>query len=360
MKNQYEKDDHFPEKQVRTAIQLGVAKAVVEKEQGNQAKKRNKIRTSIYVLCSIAAAFIILLGISYQSPVVASNLSKIPIIGSVFGDSDLIGLQQAQEKGLTNQIGETKTINGVSVTLEEVLYDKNNITIGLKMESEEALDDAYFSSGIDFTIDGRVPSSGSGSYGEEILSPTSRTAIETISVTDEMPSEFDLGLLVQGENGEKWYFSTPVNQANDIETIPVQHEETIEGIELNVTEFAYGASGASISFNSVEDAKLVDEGRDRASWIEFKMEDQDGNEIKSHSGGVTGERVKEDMIYTSNKKFDPLDSDVTEVTITPYLALPTDGGGVEFDEDGNEEEIEFKQDARQPVEFNSFKVKITP
>lgn len=360
MKHPSEDSHNFPEEQVRAAIQLGIANGEAEKEQGKRFKRNSKKRTFVYTVSSIAAAFLILIVFSHQSSALASSLSKIPIIGSVFGDSDVIGLQQAQEKGLTSQIGETKTINGISVTLDEVLYDQNNITIAFKMESEKELDEAYFTSGLDFTIDGKAPNGASGSYGEEILSPTSRTAMETISVTDDMPNEFDLGLLLQGEGGENWYFSTNVKQANDIKNIPVQHKETVDGIQLEVTEFSYGASGASVSFTSSEDAALVDDGLDRAGEIDFKVEDQDGNEIKSHSGGVTGERVKDKMIFTSNKQFDPIDSDVTEVTITPYLDLPDDGEGVEIDENREETALEYKKDAIQPVEFNSFKVKIKP
>jgi hypothetical protein len=359
MRNPYEKSHDFPEEQVRAAIQLGIANGEAEKKLGKRHKKNSKTRTIVYTLSSIAAVLVILIVFSHQSPALASSLSKIPIIGSVFGDSDLVGLQQAQEKGLTSQIGEMKTINGISVTLDEVLYDQNNITIGLKMEAEKELDEEYFGSGMDFTIDGRAPDGFSGSYGEEILSSTTRTAMETITVTDEMPDEFDLGLLLQGENGEQWYFSTHVKQANDIKEIPVQQKQTVDGIQLNVTEFSYGASGAGISFTSVEDATLADNDRDKASFIEFKMEDQDGNEITSHSGGVQGERVKDKMIYTSNKQFDPIDSDVTEVTITPYLDLPTSGGGVEMDKNGEEKELEYQKDTNQPVEFNSFKVKVS-
>jgi len=355
MRNSHE----FPEEQVRSAIQLGIAQGKAEKGNMGKEKSNRKKHAIVYAIGSIAAAFVILIGFSYQSPALASSLSKIPIIGSVFGDSDLIGLQQAQEKGLTIQIGETKTLSGISVTLDEVLYDQNNITIALKIESERELDDEYFGSGMDFTIDGKMPSGASGSYGEEVLSSTSRTAIETITVTDEMPNELDLGLLLQGGNGENWYFSTSINQVKDIKEIPVQHTETVDGIKLDVTEFSYGASGASVSFKSSEDAILVDDGLDRASKIEFKMEDQNGNEIKSHSGGVEGERVKDKMIYTSNKQFDPIDSDVTELTITPYLSLSTGGGGVEIDENGEETELEYQGNSIPPVEFNSFKVKIT-
>lgn len=358
MKKPLDDAQHFPEEQVRSSIQLGMAQGKAEMDQKKTNPLKNKKRILVYAMSSIAAVFILLVGTSHFSPALATSLSQIPIIGSVFGDSDLIGLQQAQEKGLTTQIGETQTINGISVTLDEILYDQNNITIGLLIESEEELEEFYFGSDMEFTINGEAPDASSGSYGEEILSTTSLTAIQEISVTDEMPDHFDLGLLLQGENGEKFYFSAPIKLVGNIEKVPMQHTETADGIELDVTEFSYGDAGASISFTSTEDAKAADAGISRASAIEFKMIDQDGNKIESHSGGVQGERIKDKMVYTSHKQFAPIDSSVSELTITPYLELPTDGGGVEIDEEGKEKELEFKGNSLQQVEFESFKVRI--
>ena len=68
--------------------------------------------------------------------------------------------------------------------------------------------------------------------------------------------------------------------------------------------------------------------------------------------------LKDKIVFNSRKQFDPLDSNVTELTITPYLVIPSDGGGVEIDENGKEKEVEFKRDSIRPVEFDSFKVKI--
>src|SRR5699024_12247108 len=97
-----------------------------------------------------------------------------------------------------------------------------------------------------------------------------------------MPSEFDLGLLLQGENDENWYFSVPGKQANDIKQIPVQHEETVDGKQLNVTEFSYDDSGTSVPFTRSEDAALADDDHDRASVIKLKTEDYNGNKMTSH------------------------------------------------------------------------------
>ncbi|MFC0560832.1 DUF4179 domain-containing protein [Halalkalibacter alkalisediminis] len=355
MKKSHDPFEKFPQDQVRSAIRSGIVQA---KEQLDTPRfgMTNGKRKIIYALSSVAAVFGILVGSSYYSPALASSLSQIPIIGSVFGSSDLIGLQQAQKNGLTNEIGETQTVNGISVTLDEILYDQNNITIGLFIESDKELDKFYFGAGMDFTINGKNPAGATGSYGQDLLSATTRTAIQEINVTEEMPEEFELGLMLRGENGETWYFSTPVEKITDIHKIHVQHSQTVDGLNLTVTEMSFSETGISIAYMSSEEE--TDFELSRGGNIEFLVVDQDGNEITGRSGGATGERVKDRIEFKSSKQFDPVDSNVTELTITPYLVIPSDGGGVEIDENGKEKELEFRGDSIQPVEFDSFKVKI--
>ncbi|AXI08164.1 hypothetical protein CUC15_03930 [Oceanobacillus zhaokaii] len=355
MKKSHEPLEDFPKEQVRSSIRAGITQA---QEQMNTSRfgRNNGKRKIIYALCSVAAVFAILVGSSNYSPVLASSLSQIPIIGSIFGNSDIIGLQQAQKSGLTNEIGETQTVNGITVTLNEILYDQNNITIGLFIESEKELGEFYFGAGMDFTINGDFPDVASGSYGEDILSDTTLTAIQEINVNEDMPEQFELGLTLYGENGETWNFSTPVQKITDINKIPVNHSQSVDGVDLTVKELSVSQTGVSISYESSEEE--MDFNLSRGGNIEFLIMDQDGNEITGHSGGVTGERIKDKIVFRSNKHFDPIDGSVTELTITPHLVIPTGGGGVEIDENGEEKEIEYKGDSIQPVEFDSFKVEI--
>ncbi|WP_413382625.1 DUF5643 domain-containing protein [Alkalihalobacillus sp. 1P02AB] len=94
--------------------------------------------------------------------------------------------------------------------------------------------------------------------------------------------------------------------------------------------------------------------------MEFLIVDQNENEILSHSGGGKGELFDNRMVFTSNKKFDPIDSAVKELTITPYLLLPTDGGGACLYESGEMIEWEFRGRSLNSVDFKPFKVKLLP
>ncbi len=164
----------------------------------------------------------------------------------------MISLQIANENGLTSEIGETQTENGISVTLKEILYDQNNISLGLVIESEKELDEQYFKAGMDFTINGKLPKGSTGSYGEDILSSTKRTAIQEINLTEDMPDQFELRLILHGEEGESWYFSAPVNRISDVHKIAANHSQTVDGVEVKVKELSIGQTGMSLSYESSE------------------------------------------------------------------------------------------------------------
>lgn len=256
---------------------------------------------------------------------------------------------------MTSQVGETQTVNGISVTLEEILYDQSGIRLSYIIKSDKKLEEYYCGSGMDYTVNGKIIG-GSGGYEEKVQSPTTRTAIQEINISKEMPNAFELGLILHGQNGETWYFSNPVKKIKDIKKVPIHYSQNVDGIGLTIKDLSLSKTGTSISYESSE--KGEDFEASRAGNIELKIVDQDGKEIKSYSGGAEGERVKDKLVFTSNKKFDPLNSDVTELTIIPYLELPTDGGGVEYDENGDSKDIGFKGGSLKPVKFKSFKVKI--
>jgi hypothetical protein len=339
----------FPRNEVRSAISRGIQQA----EDLLQEKPKRKRKPFVYVGSAAVIAFGLLVGTSYISPALASTLSRLPIIGSVFSDSGLIGLKRASEQGLTSVIGETQTIDGISVTVDEVLYDQTNITVGFTVESKKELSEHYFGAGMNFTINGETFNM-SGSHHEKIVSPTVRTGITDFNVTEEMPESFELGMVLEGESGEKWMFSTPIEEISDVEHITVNHKQQAEGIHLDVSELSLSPSSVGISFEASQQGNLDD--RVETSFIEFRMTDEHGKEIISHSGGVKGEFNDGKWVFNGNKTFDPINNDVKELTITPYLMLPTGGSSAEINENGEEIVTEFDGSSLKEVKFKPFTV----
>ena len=95
MEKSHNQLNDFPNEQVRSAIQKGIAQA--EEQINNKMnsayshKIKNGKRKILYAVSSVAAIFGILVGSSYYSPGLASSLSQIPMIGCVVGDANLSG-----------------------------------------------------------------------------------------------------------------------------------------------------------------------------------------------------------------------------------------------------------------------------
>lgn len=350
----------FPRDEVRAAISKGIQQA---EEQINmsqapiQMKRKSKRKPLLYV-ASAAAAFSIMVGsAAYVSPTFASTLSQLPIVGSVFSNSGFLGLKQASEQGLTSTIGEKHTINGISVTVDEVLYDASNITVGLTIDSEKELSAEYFGAGFDFTINGESPETSSGSYGEKVISPTVRTGIARFDVKENMPDSFELGLSLNGKEGEEWKFTVPVKRISDTIYVPVNHQQQAEGIQLDVSKISFSPSGIALDYKATEKG-TIDNSQVGASFIEFRITDEHGKEITSHSGGGEGHFDNGVWNFSSIKSFDPISGGVQKLTITPYLSLPSGGGGVQMDKNGVETEIPFDHSSLKEVKFQSFTVEV--
>lgn len=350
MKSYRSKEEYFPKMEVRQAIHNGIVRATKEKERDAISRCKRRTFTTFAI---VATLFIVSFGTSYVSPSMAESLAKIPVIGSIFDRADMPGLQVANKERLSSIVGETKTINGISVTLQELIYDQNNVSVGLLIESDKELDDHYFGSGPDITIDGKTPEFISGSYGEEVVSATTRTAIQQITVTKDMPASFELDLTLLGKNGEEWQFTTPIEQIDGIQRILLDHTEEVDGVHLTVHDIAISKTGVSLTFESDEKAKDFSEARGR--FIEFHIEDDHGNEIGGIKGGVQGEVKNGTYTFYSTKQFEPLENNVAELTITPYVDTSFTSGGVEIDESGKREIVEEGSNVK-PVKFEPFTV----
>ena len=68
---------------------------------------------------------------------------KFRCIGSIFSQSEDEGLVQVSETGLAQVIGETKTVNGKSLTIDELFYDGTRFTFSYSLVSDVPITDNY-------------------------------------------------------------------------------------------------------------------------------------------------------------------------------------------------------------------------
>ena len=320
--------------------------------QENGEKRKKSIRNKmLYIVGTVAVTFILLAGSATVSPVMANIASKIPIIGTVFSESGDRGLEQVNEQGLTNVLGTSKSLGQTSITLDEVFYDETRLSIGFSMTSDEPMGDFYLAAGPDITIDGKAFSNAS-SYKETEISPMQRTGIINIESYDDLPETFSLGVTFIGEDGKQWDFTTPVSKKSTVQSVAINHTQDVEGIELTVSNLKVSPAGLQFSFSAnSEKLNLIPN-----AYLDFKVVDDKGNELVSHSGASKMQKIEGKEFYTGDRLIDPIKDNVKKLTVIPYITFSQVVTSVEVDTDGNESGPETKTFDGTDIEFESFTV----
>ncbi|MDW0111973.1 DUF4179 domain-containing protein [Sporosarcina saromensis] len=338
-------DIPVPVDKLDTIITKAVQKGIQKRKKPNKKKLMLSVGAAVATLA-------LLIGSATVSPVMANIVSQIPVLNSIFSESGDLGLKQVSELGLTQVVGESKTVKGNTITIDEVFFDGTRLTVGYSLTSEKPLGEFYLNNGMNVTIDGKKFSFGGNSEETEIT-PTFRRGIYNIEPSDiVVPEEFKLGLSFEGEGGERWKFFIPVNKQSGAKFVTIDETQQVGGVGLNISALEISPVGLRITYNTVAKENEFLSG----AYIKFKAVDSSGNELAISSEGGGHSNFINGNIYTiGNSLFEPIDENVTELTITPYLDLSS-GGGVEFDEDGNEVPIDFELQKGEKIKFESFTV----
>ncbi|PTL22201.1 MAG: DUF4179 domain-containing protein [Shouchella clausii] len=336
------------DKQIKQEVEHAIRQGILKAEKAKKASWK----PWAYSLGASAAAVTLLFGSAYFSPALANSLSQIPVIGSVFSVSGDERLKQASEQGLTNGLDETETINGVAVTLEELLYDQTRISVGFTVKSDEPLTEEDYNFTLQPAINGKLSSGFSGSEEIQQISANERKHIYEFEAKELDSDSFKLGLILENGNGDTYYFSETVDSL-DSNQIAVNASQQAEGIELHVESLSLSQTSTSLAFTASQAGELTDLSLPIYD-LEFELVDQDGNTIPSYSGGVNGHF--EDGVWTIEgaKMFDPLDPSVNKVIVTPVLITPDRIG------ETDEHMEEHKEVAIEPydITFEPFEIEI--
>ncbi|MDT3428723.1 hypothetical protein J2Z22_004316 [Paenibacillus forsythiae] len=295
-----------------------ITKTVQEAGAGQRTGIRKKMG---YVAGAAAVACGLLLGSAALSPAMASLVSKIPVIGSVFSQIGDSGLKSVSEQGLTAAVGATKVSGGDSLTINEVFYDGTRLSIGYSLETEKPLGEEYIIMRTDFTVNGTEAKFSARDKLTEVT-PTYHTGILELDSPAKLPDQFELGLNLSTEDRvKKWDFAIPVSKQADNKLIPIGHKQQSGGVELTVSDLVVGPAGMRLAFSAVS------EDQDSVDYLSVTAVDESGHELGSLSGG-TGSKFRDGKYYsTGTQLFDRPPAGTKTLTFTPHEA----SGRVKFD-----------------------------
>ncbi|MGG3280978.1 DUF4179 domain-containing protein [Paenibacillus solani] len=186
---------------------------------------RNHLRRVFRGLSLTFAGTVMILAViivsGFVSPAMASVLKELPYFGSIF-QNDVstyvkdIGLNKASEQGMSAQIGQSASDKGITLEIQELIYDGDRLSIGYLQHSENHF--TVFESPMDdieFTIDDKPYNDSISGNGPQPLD--SRNGIGLIHLEplkQKLPDEFVLTIEVGTVGGIKgnWDFSIPVKK----------------------------------------------------------------------------------------------------------------------------------------------------
>jgi len=316
--------------------------------------KQKAMRSMLLVISAAVIMGICVIGSGFISPAMADSLKQIPLVSGIFKLAGDLGLKAAEEKGLVTKVNHSDTHDGVTLSVPQVMYDGNRVSIAIQREAQgitSYLIGSYVTpedivifepegtkgtlKDTNISIDGKTY--GSGFYMKGGADHNS-VIIDFLSNKgpdySPLPSEFELTLEITLEGiNTPYIINIPVKNTlkNSIVLTPdvtKSHDYvtiTLKKVELSpvATRLAFVLEGTSRKIP--EKYKYVGSSMLSLSYDVF---DDQGRELKELSS--QGGYAYKDLLY------EPLNTTSTFFTIKPYTHVYKDkkAGEFLFDMDG--------------------------
>lgn len=281
-----------------------------------KARKRRK-----WLIPAIAAS-ILFTGISVAtltaSPALANYMTELPIIGSVFSifsekEEGLLQYERFSEK-----VGLSKTSNGVTISIDQAVYDGTNVTFTYTVMGDVELDDSTHITGFPTLLEAEdVSTSMDWEMKQDIL-----VGINSIPHLNEEAAQVNVlwepaSLYTkEGEIEGDWKFEFAVDQ---LKKDPIVLDEKVlgSGVTVHFTEVTFTDIAVNIAYQQLVDPSLLKESG--AVEAELIAQDNLGNVYKvPHNGGTAygGANTQEDLFWTATMR--GLNPEATVLTFYPF------------------------------------------
>ncbi|MCM3766387.1 DUF4179 domain-containing protein [Neobacillus niacini] len=269
-------------------------------------ERKKKMKKSTMIASGIVASVAILLGTGFTNSTMAQVLQSIPFIGSVFTHSKDSTLKTTVEKGLSQTINKSATDKGITVTVNEVIFDGTRVSIGYVVQSQQALEDNVNPS-IGFKIDGKQP----GNYGvggnSERYDDHTILGVMHLDSSTQLPGKFDLDVNFNklGDTEGNWNIYFPVEEITSENKVILPMEKRESGdISLIVEKVTFAPTSTEVVYKLKQPAE-------REMELSFELYGSDGKALEPLSMFKENGTVK--------ISYEPFKTIPKEITFRPQL-----------------------------------------
>lgn len=310
--------------------------------------KQKVVRSTLLVISAALIMGICVIGSGFVSPAMADSLKQIPLVSGIFKLAGDLGLKTAEEKGLVTKVNLSDTHDGVTLSVPQVMYDGNRVSIAVQREAQSITsylighyvtpeDIVIFEpegtkgtlKDTNISIDGKTYGSGfhmkgGADHNSVIIDFLSNQGPDY----SPLPPQFELTLEITLEGiNTPYIINIPVKNTlkNSIVLTPdviKSHDYvtiTLKKVELSpvATRLAFVLDGTSRKIPK----KYTYVGSSMLS-LSYDVFDDQGNELRQLSG--QGGYSYKDLLY------EPLSTTSTFFTIKPYTHIYKDKNSGEF------------------------------
>jgi hypothetical protein len=228
------------------------------------ANKHNRLSK---LVSSIACVLIVItFSFSYLSPAVAKYLSQLPVIGSAFEWAGDEGMKSSVKNNLIDAIGQSVEDQGITITLDQVMFDGTRLVFGLIHEEGLILDVRYPNQWV--KVNGNDLNAGISGGSKQIPGGLMATVYHYMPVSP-LPDEFELTYIideVQRVNNNlservrgKWQFSTHVSKITEgviTRSFNPPLTKSYEGTTISITEVTSTPITTEVIFDMIKAEKF--------------------------------------------------------------------------------------------------------
>ncbi|MFD0716018.1 DUF4179 domain-containing protein [Paenibacillus sp. GCM10027626] len=280
-------------------------------------RQKRKARSFLWGTTAAALVAGCTLGSAFVSPDMAAALRQVPGIQSIFRIAGDYGLKMADEKGLVTEVNQSVTVKGITITVNEVMYDGARLSIGYLQKSASGIEELGHP---EFQINGKSfnsPGSGSGSRVDD------HTYAGVINLTPEteFSDEFDLTMTVfnVGKTHGKWEFSFPVRKiASSNKAVMPMMTRTYGDLTVTVQKVIFTPSSTELTVQTKRPKQAQ-------GFINYDIIDDKGVVLERRGGSGGGRTEGDYEIMDFKQQFGPAEQLPKSIKVRPVLEAPSSG-----------------------------------
>ncbi|EFI66978.1 DUF4179 domain-containing protein [Lysinibacillus sp. HST-98] len=349
-----------------TPVEVDLVSRTMDKYESSRDTKpsekfitRKNLRQRVMMITvSAVMIFSLIIVTGLISPTMAATMKEVPLLSSVFKFTRDLGLQAADEKGLSTKLNISVTHEGFTLNVTEVVYDGTRVAIGIERRhkegenSKESLSEEI--SNIEFLLNGEPLNNFSGVFGQ--LSKDNNSAIfEFADLKNQggspFPKQFNLTLsaTITGIS-EPFKMDIPVSDIGNNVNLQPNISRKYKNNHFTIEQIMLTPITTSITTRIA----LLDKSTsvDFREGISIEVYDEQGHELKLINGNGRRETNKGNSDIIMDLRLHPFETLPKAITIKPYIHLYDDEGSYQLDENGDPK-IQYIPELEITIPINS-------